>query len=254
MGRASTRPFLIMKHTTTNFYVPPENIQNGRVIFPKDESQHLAKVLRAHVDDEVTIIDGVGSAYQVTITRSDSEYSRGEIKEKIEAAPEPVIEFTLCLGTIKPKRLEWAWDACIQLGISRLIPIHTDYGIDRIRSNGKFMERLETVSIRAMKQSKRAVLPEVEQPQSIHDILGARQFDHLVIADENGLPNLPNKLPKLGEKVYLLVGPEGGFSADERKSVADAGGVPIALGERRLRAETAAIALSTIALRWTGDI
>ncbi len=243
-----------MKHTTTNFYIPPESIQNGRVIFPKDESQHLAKVLRANIDDVVTVVDGVGSAYQVIITRADVEYSRGEIKEQIEPAPEPVIEFTLCLGAIKPKRLEWAWDACIQLGISKLIPIHTDYGIDRIRPDGKFLERLEMVAIRAMKQSRRAVLPTVEPPKSVHEILVEKEYEHLIIADEKGLPNLPNKLPKLGERVSLLVGPEGGFSAEERKAVADAGGIPISLGVRRLRAETAAIALSTIALRWTGDI
>lgn len=243
-----------MKHTTTNFFVPPENIQNGRIIFTPEESVHLVKVLRAKADDEVTVVDGAGAAYRVKITRADVEYSRGEILERVEPAPEPVIEFTLCLGAIKPKRLEWAWDACIQLGISKLIPIHTDYGIDRIRSDGKFIERLEMVSVRAMKQSRRAVLPTVESPKLVHEILVAREYDHLVIADEKGLPNLPNKLPRLGERVSLLVGPEGGFSAEERKAVADAGGIPISLGERRLRAETAAIVLSTIALRWTCDI
>ncbi|MGC9314329.1 MAG: RsmE family RNA methyltransferase [bacterium] len=243
-----------MKHIDTNFFVPPENIQNGRVIFTEEESHHLAKVLRAKVDDIVTVVDGAGKAYQVVITRADKEHSRGEIRGETKAAPEPVIEFTLCFGAIKPKRLEWAWDACIQLGISRLIPLHTEYGIERIRPDGKFFDRLEIVSIRAMKQSLRAVLPEVESPKTIYDIINEKRFDHLVVADENGLPNLPAKLPKLGDSVSLFVGPEGGFSAEERKAIADAGGVPISLGQRRLRAETAAIALSTIALRWTGDL
>jgi 16S rRNA (uracil1498-N3)-methyltransferase len=243
-----------MKHTTTNFFVPPENIQNGRVIFPQEESRHLAKVLRAGVDDEVIVVDGAGKTYHVIITRADKEFSRGEIKGEAIATPEPVIEFTMCLGAIKPKQLEWAWDACVQLGISRLIPIHADYGIERIRPDGKFFERLEIVAIRAMKQSRRAFLPQVEPPKTVHEIIAEKRYDHLIIADENGLPNFPVNLPKLGEKVWLFVGPEGGFSADERKAVSNAGGVPVSLGQRRLRAETAAIAISTIALRWTGDI
>jgi len=243
-----------MKHTTTNFYIPHEFIQNGRVKFPAGESRHLVKVLRVKQDDEVAVVDGAGKAYWVKITRADDEYARGEIIRPADSNPEPNIEVTLAVGTIKPRRLEWAWDACVQLGVSRLIPLRTDYGLDRIREDGKFSERLTLVSIRAMKQSGRAFLPDVSPPANLDEVLSQQKGNRIFLADPEGLPNFPVERPKLGEKILLLVGPEGGFSAEERRIIADAGGIYISLGPRRLRAETAAVVLSTLALRWTEDI
>ena len=243
-----------MKHTTTYFYVPPTDIRKGVVSFSEDESGHLARVLRAKEGDEVVVVDGNGGAYRVAITRTHPEYSRGEIIGEAAVAPEPNIVFTLGLGAIKPKRMESAWDSCVQLGISRLVPLHTDYSLEKLKPDGKYMQRLHSVSLRAMKQSRRAMLPEVLPPMSVHGILGAGEYEYIFFADPEGLPDPPSKRPRLGESILLLVGPEGGFSAEERRHIANSGGIAISLGPRRLRAETASAAISVIALRWTGDI
>ncbi len=243
-----------MKHTTTNFYVPPDDIRKGIVHFSEEESSHLVKVLRAKPDDEVVVVNGCGSAYCVKIIRADSSHSRGEIIGDAETAPEPNINHTLAVGAIHPKRLEAAWDSCVQLGLSRLVALHTEYSIERFKPDGKCIERLRAVSLRAMKQCRRAVLPEVAPPTPLVEILNSGEFRYILVGDPEGLPNPPHEKPKLGERVLLLVGPEGGFSAEERRLIANAGGVPISLGPRRLRAETATIALSVIALRWTADM
>ncbi|RKZ29828.1 hypothetical protein DRQ36_07465 [bacterium] len=243
-----------MKHTTTNFYVPPENIRNGKVHFPEGEGNHIVRVLRAEVGDLVVVVDGCGRAYLVELTKTDPSHSRGKIVEEVESAREPKIHQTLAIGTIHHKRLETAWDACVQLGISRLIPLRTEYGLDRIRRDGKFIDRLRAVSVRAMKQSGRAVLPAVEQPLSLVEVLNSGGYRHILVGDPDGLPNLTYNKPKLGERVLLVVGPEGGLSAEERRLLTEHSGIQISLGPRRLRTETAAVALSVIALKWTEDI
>jgi len=243
-----------MKHTTTNFYVPPNEIQNGRVSFPKDESNHLSRVLRAETGDIVRIIDGVGNAYEVEIVRSDPDYSRGKILKGIDSAPEPSLRYTLAVGTINPRRLESAWDSCVQLGISSLIPMWTSFSTDRLRPDGKYIDRLHTVSKRAMKQSGRAVLPEVQEPVSLVELLKRGRFEYIFYGEPDGLPNPPQKTTLLSHSVLLMIGPEGGFSSEEIRLLEDCSAIPISLGPRRLRSETAMIVLSIIALRWSGDI
>ena len=243
-----------MKHTTTYLYIPQDKIINGEVHFPEDESVHLSQVLRAKSGDEIIVVDGAGSAYRVEITRSKQKYSRGRIIEQINPSSEPKFNFSLALGTIRPRRMETAWDFCVQLGMNELIPIHTKYSTDRMKADGKYMDRLRAVSIRAMKQSKRAVLPGVRDPISISELLLAGSFEYIFYGDSEGLPGPPLKKPRLGERVLLVIGPEGGFSSEEIRELESQEAIPISLGPRRLRAETAAVTLSVIALKWTNDI
>ena len=242
-----------MKHVTTSFYVPKGDIQNGIAHFSRGESNHLSRVLRARADDLVRVVDGEGGAFWAKVTRSDPEYSRAEIIEETEPAPEPSITFELAPGIIHPNRLESAWDSAIQLGARRLQPLRTKYSEERLKPGGKYMKRLRTVSVRGMKQSGRAVLPVVEEPMELNEYL-QHTGDVLLYGNPEGLPSPPKERPRLGEKVSLLVGPEGGFSSEEIRLIDSAGGVPISMGPRRLRAETALVTLTVIALRWTGDI
>jgi len=242
-----------MKLISTSFFIPPENISRGIVKFPADESAHICKVMRAEVGDEVRAVDGEGHVLWVKLTRADKSHARGEIISSTISEIEPHTLLTIGMPTIHPKRMESAWDSCVQLGISALIPIRTEYTQSRIKPDGKFIERLKAAGMRAMLQSGRAVIPPVESPAGLDEVV-LRDFDAILFGDEEGLPTPPNSRPKLGERVLLLVGPEGGFSSEERRIIAEAGGVGISLGPRRLRAETAAIALSIIALRWSGDI
>ncbi|MCK5832757.1 16S rRNA (uracil(1498)-N(3))-methyltransferase [bacterium] len=242
-----------MKFVSTSFFIPSNCISRGQVKFPKDESTHVYKVMRASVGDTVRAVDGKGHIYWVKITRVDIMHSRGEIIETTTTELEPHTLFSLAMGTILPKRMEAAWDSCVQLGISTLIPVRTKFSLSRIREDGKFIDRLNAVGKRAMLQSGRAVHPTVEMPCELSEIV-IHDFNTILFGDEEGLPTPPSEKPKLGEKVLLLVGPEGGFSAEEKRIIEQAGGVGISLGPRKLRAETAAVTLSVLALRWSRDI
>ena len=242
-----------MKQLSTSFYIVPKDIKRGRVSFSREESNHIARVMRASVDDEVRAVDGIGHAYRIRLTRVDPAHSRGEIIEPVEPAPEPNIHFTMGIGTILPKRLEAAWDSCVQLGISELIPIRTAYSTKRLREDGRYIERLRTVGRRAMLQCGRAILPEVGDPVDLSRLLTGGH-DIVLYGDIDGLPTPPARRPELGANVLLLIGPEGGFSSEEDRLIQNAGGIGISLGPRKLRAETAAVTLAVIALRWTADI
>lgn len=243
-----------MKISTTYFYAPPEDFRKGEVVLPENESAHLAKSLRAKVGDEIIVVDGEGKAFAVEILKIDGKRAKGTILGEVEHAPEPLIKHAIGIGTIQPARLETAWDMCVQLGISRLIPLWTDFSIDRMKPDGRFIERLKSISIRAMKQSRRAFLPVVEPPQTLVELINSKKFDYIFFGDPEGLPDFPQKKPRLGENVLLIIGPEGGFSSEEKRIISDAGGIAISLGRRRLRTETATVALSLLSLRWTEDI
>ncbi len=242
-----------MRFVSTSFYIPPESISRGIIRFLPDESNHICKVMRAKPGDEVRAVDGEGHVYRVKITRADPSRAQGEIIEAENSRVEPHTIITLGIGTILPKRLEIAWDSCVQLGVSGLVPVRTEYSLGRLREDGRFVERLEAVSKRAMLQCGRALLPRVEPPCELRELV-LRDYDLILWGDEEGLPSPPAERPKLGERILLLVGPEGGFSSEERRIIADAGGIGLSLGPRRLRAENAAVVLSVIALRWSGDI
>ena len=228
---------------TTNFYAPPTALRAGRVVLPEGEARHLRTVLRGEAGDEMTVVDGQGGWYRARIDHVGPEQVVGTITERRENVGEPSIDVTVALGILKKRsRFETFVEKAVELGARRIVPLRTR----RTERDSIREERLRTVMVAAMKQCRRSWLPDLAAPQSPDALLsGASAALRLVCHSRDG--SVPAQ-PAVAEaapvaSALVLVGPEGGFSPSEVEDAAEAGCVPVSLGARRLRAETAGLAV-----------
>jgi 16S rRNA (uracil1498-N3)-methyltransferase len=237
---------------TTSFYVPPSGFRGAVVTFPQDEARHAASVLRHRAGDLVRVVDGEGGAFIVRLDRSDRNGVTGQVVERDDADVEPPFEITLAIGMIKNRsRFETMLEKTTELGVRTIIPVISERTErDRVREG-----RVEAILIAAMKQSHRAVLPQLEPAASLTDVIGRDGFDVRLICHEAPQTRDDGRVEvSPGARILVVIGPEGGFSDREVASASAARFRIWQLGRRRLRAETAAIAaLSAINVTCESD-
>ncbi|PTS88790.1 16S rRNA (uracil(1498)-N(3))-methyltransferase, partial [Sphingomonas sp. HMWF008] len=165
--------------------------------------------------------------------------------------PETVPDLWLCAAPIKKGRIDWVAEKACELGVARLVPVLTRRTVvDRL--NG---ERLRAHMIEAAEQCGRTAVPDLAEPLKLTALL--RDWPEgrtLFFADENGGVPALEAMRGGGASAAILIGPEGGFDADERAAIrALPGAVGIALGPRILRADTAAAAAVAVWMAAKGD-
>ena len=217
-------------------FIPELDNASGIIIPPIDEAKHL-KALHLNTGDKVLCVNGIGGAAVCNIIRegkNDFKLSITEYKDESDIKQPKV---ALGLGILDDKsRFEYALEKGIELGMNHFYPLITQFS----QKEKVALDRLKMKSISAIKQCKRAFLPEIHTPIKPETIaLRFSEFSTVLIADENGLSA---RELSITNDILLLVGPEGGFSEPEIKLFKDAGALSLKLGNTRLRAETAAIA------------
>jgi 16S rRNA (uracil1498-N3)-methyltransferase len=239
-----------------SFYVPAENVRGNRVVFPEEEVHHLFKVLRKRAGDRVSATDGRGNFYEIRLVYLDREKAEGEILKKRRLIGEPAITITLAVGMIKPQRLDWLVEKATELGVRRMVFFPSRYST--VTGSAQKVERWQRIAIAALKQAGRSILPEIRWHDSLQMALDELERP-VLYGDADSDHTVGTRIAELRQDVYdlyrvtLLVGPEGGFSTDERALFEERGFLSVSLGERRLRTETAAIALTTLALQAFGE-
>ncbi len=226
---------------TTTYYIPPDHISANKAVLPAEEVRLAVQVLRHKAGDEIVGVDGVGGWYRIVLSDVTKRNVVGDIVEVKQHVGESDFELTVALGLLKnQKRFEVFVEKACELGVSRIIPLRTR----RTEKNKLRLDRLNKILIAAMKQCGRSQLVEVADVTSFSDLLASddeelRLICHESVDQENGLLDV---LGKEKAKRYLVaIGPEGGFSEEEVGQALEAGMLPVSLGMRRLRAETAAI-------------
>ncbi|MEX2657103.1 MAG: RsmE family RNA methyltransferase [Balneolales bacterium] len=240
------------------FYVSPEHIQGGRILFPGEEARHLVQVLRKRPDDVVRVTDGAGRRMKVRLIQADKKQVTGEIMSTEEVPSGP--ELILAMGMIRRRdRLEFAIEKAVELGASRIVLVRSDHAENVSLKPG----RIDRIIISAMKQSLHCRLPAWEERGSFHDVLAAYGDNRKVFlahpegvdmeystnkerGDETG-PGFNSVMPGASPTgCLLMVGPEGGFSEVEMEQAVTSGAQLIRLGTKRLRTETAVCALMVL--------
>ena len=204
-----------------------------------EQSRHL-RALHLNDGDKIMVSNGSGLLAECLIIREDRNDYRIK-SQKIEENPgELYIDIHLAMGLIKSKdRFEFAMEKAIELGIKKFIPLITRY----TEKQNVNLARLEAKAIAAMKQSRRSVLTAITSPNYLNELLD-HKYDNIFLADENGikLKDFPLK-----GKTLILIGPEGGFSKDEKELIRkNVNTTMIKLGNHRLRSETAAVTAVTL--------
>jgi 16S rRNA (uracil1498-N3)-methyltransferase len=231
---------------TTAFYAPPEARRANQILLPPEEAAHAVRVLRARPGDDIEVVDGEGRAYRVRLDLVQRDHVSGTILEETTGKGEPPYHLTIALSPLKnPGRFETFVEKATELGVSRIIPLLTE----RTEKPSLNLRRVENILIAAMKQSGRSRRPILEEPTHLQDVVEGETADLRVICHEAvvqgataGDPGAPATPPAT---ILALIGPEGGFSEKEVSLCLRAGYLPTLLGGRRLRAETAGIAIAT---------
>jgi len=206
-----------------------------RVTLDEEESRHLTRVLRRGVGDAAVLADGEGGWVDAIVTRPGGRVEL-EVRRVRAGAVEPDAAIELAFPLLRPSRTEWLIEKATELGVTRFVPLRLARG----RPHGEKPERWRRVVRSAAMQSLRSRLPEVMPPTDLDDwICGVRDIP----IKRLGAPSGELPVPSGARASALVVGPEGDLAPDEQHRLGAAGFVPTTLGARRLRAETAAIAL-----------
>jgi 16S rRNA (uracil1498-N3)-methyltransferase len=223
------------------FFVTDPAAQGDHVELDRDESKH-ARVRRIRVGELVEVFDGIGWSALATF---EGASRRNAIVRITEILPpkhrESSLDLTLAIGVLKSDRLEWVIEKTTELGVTRIRPFASTHSL--ARPSATRQKRWQQVALSAVKQCGRTVAPTIHPPATWTEILADATALRLLCSEHGGAEPLTQLARRVRQPsaVSIVVGPEGGFHDDEIQSARAAGYRAVSLGERVLRAETAAI-------------
>lgn len=218
------------------------------------DAHHLGRVMRAKAGDEVILCDGAGFDYTAAVTAVAPDRVEFRLLEKRPTAAEPSVEMTLFAGYPKQDKLEFIVQKAVELGAARVVPFFSRFCVAAPKKEDQKNLRYARIAAEAAKQAGRGLIPAVELPLDIKD-LPARfdQFDLVLFFYEGGGQSL-RTLVKDQKRIALITGAEGGFSPEEAEKLIAAGAVPVGLGPRILRCETAPVAALAAVMTLAGQL
>jgi len=212
-------------------------------------AEHLARVLRAEIGQQFDIATGTEVRLGTITSISDDriEFELGD-RQTLKSVP----KITLALAIFKFDRMEWAIEKCTEIGVARIIPVIARRSDAHLAAAAmKRHERWQRIVRQATEQSRRATPPEMAAPVRLKDlggVLPAGALARVVLAESENETRLGDVVLSRPSEVVLAVGPEGGWADEEIAWFREAGWVAASLGGTILRAETAAIVATAIAL------
>ena len=228
------------------FYNPEISNTFTHFSFDKEESKHIIKVLRKKEGDILHITDGKGWIFKGEINIADIKNCVVKIVAQEFKSTKSYYLHIAVAPTKMNDRYEWFLEKATEIGIDEITPIICDHSERKTIKR----ERFEKIIQSAMKQSLNCYLPKLNEAMLFKDFLNTRFDGQLFIAhcEDTVKQSLKEKV-LIQQKVTILIGPEGDFSAQEIDSAINKSFIPVSLGENRLRTETAAIvACHTVAL------
>jgi 16S rRNA (uracil1498-N3)-methyltransferase len=230
-----------------------EQVRNGHADILGSEAVHLTRVLRVEAGRRYEISDD-RDVYLAEVEMARWEHVRFRVIEKLPPAP-AAVRLRLCAALVKFDHFEWMIEKATELGVAEIVPFEaarSERGLERAAM--KRIERWRKITLEASQQSRREHLPEVREPVEFEQALAEAAAFRYVLDEEPGGAPLLATLPserKADDTVSLLIGPEGGWTNEERSAFLAAGWTRVSLGPLVLRAETAALAgLAVLAQAW----
>ena len=231
------------------------DIADGSAYLNGADAHHLAVVLRAKAGDDVTVCDGLGTDYACRVRLAGKERVEMDIISSHPSESEPHTAVTLYVGYPKQDKLETIIQKATELGAVRVVPFFSRYCVAAPKNEEKKNVRYQRVALAAAKQSGRGRVPEVAMPLSFDKMLrDAAACDTVLFCDEAGGAPLHSRLKDTAHSVAIVTGSEGGFSREEAEKAAAAGFLPVGLGPRILRCETAPLAALSVVMALTGNL
>jgi 16S rRNA (uracil1498-N3)-methyltransferase len=233
-------------------YLPKRNISPDGVTFTDDAAHYVTNVLRLQTGAHIEVFDG-DREYLVRLALAGSEVT-GELIVGKEAAERKHPDVALAFGCVRPGPFQEILRHGAELGVTRFVPLLTRRAVRR--PEGK-KSRWETIVRAAVSQSGRARIPEIDDPIELDAFMSGDitlQRKYILSLNDFACPIWEALQHASDEDVILLVGPEGGFDEREEQVAAEAGFLPVRLGDHILRTETAAIVGAGLVIARFGHI
>ncbi|MCF7708352.1 MAG: 16S rRNA (uracil(1498)-N(3))-methyltransferase [Verrucomicrobia bacterium] len=233
------------------FYHPDAQSGCAALTLSGSEAHHAVRVLRLNTGDRVELINGRGARFICRVIGASRKELQLHVLDFKQEAP-PGLRIELLLGLPKTKALEWVFQKCTELGVSRIAPViceHSEFRPAK-RTPADKIGKWRQITIEAAKQSGSLWLPDIAQPASvIEHSQNAGQIDTAIVATLDAsarslrdvLREAASGESATSHNVAVWIGPEGGFSETEVEIIRGAGAVPVHLGKRTLRSETAVV-------------
>lgn len=238
-------------------YVAERLAAGAELRLAEEAARYLGRVLRLRVGDTVHVFNGDDGEWSATISRFGKNRVTLAVHDIVANTAETSLKIHLVQGISRGERMDFVVQKATELGVVRITPVLTDYGVVKLDGERAGKRRLhwQRVAESACEQSGRVSPPQLDVPLPLNDWLGtARAGDStdLILVPDAARPLSGIEAPAAG--LCLLIGPEGGFSERECDDAELAGFEAVALGPRILRTETAAVAALAIAQGRWGDL
>lgn len=221
-----------------------------------DNARHISHSLRMKIGEELTVTCQ-GTDYKCDISEIDGESVRLRIISAERCQAEPDVKITLYQAVPKSDKLEFIIQKAVELGVSAIVPVMTRRCVSRPTQKdfARKLVRFEKIAHEASKQSGRGIIPTVSEIVPFKTAVSMMQNDdRAVMLYENGGIHFSETGIEKAESISILVGSEGGFDEEEAEYAKSCGIIPVWLGRRILRCETAPVAALSIAMFMTKNI
>lgn len=220
-----------------SLFYAPEIAMNQEL--SEEESNHCTRVLRLKEGDRITLTDGKGVFYTAVLTDMHPKHCRVDIQER--RPQKPLWDYTIHIAVAPTKnmeRMEWFVEKATEIGINAITFLRCRYSERKEIKR----QRLHKIAVNAMKQSQKAVLPQINGMIDFETFIkqsfeGTRLIAHCANDDKQFIRDAY----KPNDNALILIGPEGDFSTEEINAARSIGFIPVSLGASRLRTETAAL-------------
>ena len=240
------------------FFADPVPGERHLALLSPEDARHAAAVLRLKPGDGIEVICG-GSLWRAVIIEADPRSVTVEIKESLPST-EPDLKVTLFQGIPKSDKMDWIVQKATEIGVSRIVPLEMNRCVARIMKSDmeKKLRRWEKIAREAAKQSGRCLVPEILPVYSPAQLNTLPALPHVNAVPWEGAADFGplvfhNRYPSISS-LGILIGPEGGISPEEIHCLKGFGFIPITLGKRILRTETAGLSAAAVFMSLYGEM
>lgn len=244
------------------FFVNIDKIYDNKAVIEGDDVKHIYKVLRLKEGETVNVNNCNGEEFLGTIESISKTKVEVKLSNKLEINNESPIDIYLYQGLPKSTKMDLIVQKCTELGVKEITPVITERVISAlgdIKKDNKKVERWNRIAFEACKQSKRTLIPNINDSIEFIELLdNLKEMDLIVVAYENaenyGIKQMIRDINKQVKKIAVIIGPEGGFEEEEILSLKNLGAYIVTLGPRILRTETAGFTCVSLLMYELGDL
>jgi 16S rRNA (uracil1498-N3)-methyltransferase len=243
------------------FFVEEIRESDGTCSITGSEAKHITKVLRMKTGDRFVLMDSKGSRFQVTIESATPREVKVVLGKPIAKPPPSPVQIMLCQALLKSRQMDYLIQKTSELGVDRILPFSSERTVIPLRKDRTLskLRHWREIAQNSAKQADRDIPVELETFSPFKKLTTKEKWKDalkVILWEQERSQDLKSLLKAFSpvKKFVGMVGPEGGFTQEEIGIASDAGFVPVTLGNRILRSETAAITMVAIIQYEWGDL